>query len=114
MANAGKSDGKKLIDMFGDESWKNAKTEEDFVEIYKNKILEERKDAPVRVIKVQSKKFHFSYHLFFITNKTSGGNQWLRAIDKAKEEIEANSDKAVMMALDIVKKRQKDLFGFLE
>jgi three-Cys-motif partner protein len=112
LANAGKSEGKKLIDMFGDESWKKAKTEEEFVEIYKNKILEERKDAPVKVIKVQSKKFHFYYHLFFVTNKTSGGNKWLRAIDKAKEEIEANSDKAVMMALDVVKKRQRDLSEF--
>jgi len=107
-----KSQGKHITDMFGDEFWKLAKTEEDLVAIYRQNILQVRKEAPVRIIKVQSKKFNFSYHLLFITNKTSGGNQWLRAIDKAKQEIEANSDKAVMSALDLVKKRQTDLFDF--
>jgi len=37
---------------------------------------------------------------------------WLRAVDKAKKEIESNSDKAVLTALDIIKKRQSQLSNF--
>ncbi len=104
--------GNSLTKLFGDTSWKKASNHEDLVEIYKNNILKERMDAPIRIIKVRSKKFHFCYHLLFITNKTKGGNSWLRAIEKAKKEIEKNSDKAVEIALDIVKKRQSELSQF--
>lgn len=112
LANKKGSLGAGLTDFFGDESWKNAKNEEELVEIYKDHILQVRPEAPIRIIKVKSEKFHFCYHLFFITNKTKGDNQWLRAIDKAKEEIEANSDLAVKKALDIIKKRQFQISQF--
>jgi three-Cys-motif partner protein len=107
-----KEDGKgnELLELFGDDSWKQANNVDELVEIYKCNILKERRDAPIRTIRIHSSRFNFCYHLFFITNKTKGENQWLRAIDKAKTEIESNSDKAVMLALDIVKHRQKLLF----
>ena len=81
-------------------------------EIYKENILKKRPNAPIRIIKVKSEQFNFCYHLFFITNETKGGNSWLIAIDKAKKEIEANSDVIVIKALDIVKKRQAELSQF--
>jgi len=112
LANAGLSKGKVLTNLFGDESWKKAKNAEDLIEIYKKNILKERSEAPIRTIKIQSKQFNFYYHLFFITNKTKGENRWLRAIDKAKEEIESNSDLAVIMALDIIKGRQSQIADF--
>jgi len=112
LVRSGKGRGQSLMRLFGDDSWKKANSEEELVEIYKKNILKERKDAPIRTIKVKSKKHHFCYHLFFITNRTKGENQWLRAIDKAKKEIEAHSDKAVMQTFDLVKKRQTDLFQF--
>ena len=107
-----RSQGESITRVFGDDCWKKAKCEEELVEIYKENILKERKEAPIRTIKIKSKKHHFCYHLLFITNKTKKGNQWLRAIDKLKKEIEAHSDKAVLLALDLVKKRQTDLFQF--
>ena len=85
------------------------------MEIYKQNIIKERPNALVKIIKVQSDKMGgFCYHLLFITNKTKGGNQWLRAIDKAKEEIESNADTAVELALNVIKGRQTELKGFFE
>ena len=104
--------GENLMKLFGGDSWEPAKNADDLVEIYKKNILKERSEAPIRIIKVKSEQFNFCYHLFFITNKTKGNNKWLRAIDKAKKEIEKNSDKSVEMALNIVKKRQSELSQF--
>lgn len=114
LANSGIGVGQSLTKMFGDESWKTANSDEDLISIYKNNILKERTNAPIKVIKVKSKQFNFYYHIFFITNKTRGENRWLRAIDKAKKEIESHSDIAVKKALDIVKKRQSELSTFLK
>lgn len=111
LANKGESKGDELTNFFGDESWKGVKGVDDLVELYKNKILEYPQTI-VKTIKIQSKKRGFCYHLFFITNKTRNENPWLRAIDKARKEIESNSDKSVEMALDIIKKRQADLSQF--
>lgn len=112
LAKKGKSKGLELTKFFGDESWKKADSIDELVEIYKQNILKEKPDTVVRTIKVQSKKRGFCYHLFFITNKTKGKNPWLKSIDKAKSEIESNSDKSVEMALDLIKKRQMDLSTF--
>lgn len=112
LANAGIGEGGGLTGFFGDESWKTANNVENLVEIYKKNILKERPNAPIRIIMIKSKQFNFCYYMFFITNKTQGENRWLRAIDKAKKEIESNSDKAVIKALDIVKKRQSQLSNF--
>lgn len=109
LAKAGISAGENLTRLFGDEAWNEAYDAEELIEIYKKNILKERPEAPIKTIKVKSKQFNFCYHLLFITNKTKGGNGWLRAIDKAKKEIESNSDIAVKNALDIIKKRQSEL-----
>lgn len=101
-----------ITKFFGDKSWEKADDAEQLVEIYKENILKERSNGIVRTIKIQSKEFGFCYHLFFITNKTSGKNPWLKAIESAKKEIENNSDLAVKSALDIVKKRQAEIFQF--
>jgi len=111
-ANLGIGFGKKLNKFFGKESWKQAKNEGELVEIYKNNVLKERTSAPIRTIKIKSGKFHFVYYMFFISNKTFGGNSWFRAIDKVKKEIESNSDVAVSQTLDIIKKRQLELSDF--
>lgn len=112
LANTKLSEGEGLTELFGGDSWKTANNVEDLVEIYKKNILKERREAPIKTIKIKSEQFNFCYHIFFITNKTKGGNTWLRAIDKAKKEIEKNSDKSVKMALNIVKKRQSELSQF--
>ncbi|MAG91711.1 hypothetical protein CMO83_03480 [Candidatus Woesearchaeota archaeon] len=104
--------GESLTEVFGDDSWKAANNSDDLVEIYNKNILKARSEAPIRTIKIKSEQFNFCYHLFFITNKTKGENKWLRAIDKAKKEIENNSDKSVEMALNIIKKRQSELSQF--
>lgn len=104
--------GEVLTNLFGDDSWKEATSAEHLVEIYKNNILKERSNAPIRIIEIRSKQFNFCYHIFFITNKTKGENKWLRAIDRLKTEIEYNSDLAVMDALNIIKKRQSELTQF--
>lgn len=114
LAKAGVGQGEGLTRFFGNDSWKKSYSAEELVKIYESNILKERPDAPIRIIRIKSKQFNFCYHIFFITNKTKGGNNWLRAIDKAKKEIEANSDIAVMQTLDIVKKRQFELSKFLK
>ena len=114
LANSGIGKGEGLNGFFGDDSWKKADSVEELVQIYKKNILKERYDAPIRTIKIKSEQLNFCYHLFFITNKTKGGNNWLGAIDKAKTEIETNSDIAVKATLDIVKRRQSELSSFLK
>ncbi len=101
-----------LKKLFGDESWKAAQNADDLVSIYRQNIFQERKGAPVKTIKIKSKKHNFVYHLFFITNKTKNDNTWLRFISKVKKEIESNSDVAVTKSLDIVKNRQSQLSKF--
>ena len=111
LCKAGTSDGKVLDNFFGDNSWRNWQSgDEDLLQIYMDNIYKERKDAVIKTIKIKSAKHGFCYFLLFITNKTRSENPWLRAIDKAKAEIESNSDKSVEMALDIIKNRQKTLF----
>lgn len=112
LAKKGISSGEELTKFFGDESWKKIEGIEELVNLYTTHILKEVPKTVVRTIKIQSNKHGFCYHLLFITNKTQGENPWLRAIDKAKKEIESNSDKSVEMALDIIKKRQADLSQF--
>lgn len=104
---------KQLTEFFGDDSWKQWKSgdgDEELVKIYTQNIIKVRQDAVIKQIKIHSKKHGFCYFLLFITNKTKGDNPWLKGIDKAKDEIELNSDKSVEMALDIIKKRQSTLF----
>lgn len=112
LVNAGISNGACLTTFFGDESWRSIKTTEDIVTVYSSNICKARKYAVIRAIKIQSAKHGFCYHMLFITNRTSKGSPWVKAIDKAKEEIESNSDVAVEMALDILKKRQSQLSSF--
>ncbi|VVB81476.1 Uncharacterised protein [uncultured archaeon] len=97
-----------LNKMFGNQSWITANHSEELVDIYKGNILKNRPNAPILTIKINSDA-NFYYHLFFITNQTKNRNQWLRAIEKAKNEIEKNSSKAVRIALEIVKKKQTQL-----
>lgn len=111
-AKAGYGGEDKLDKLFGNQSWKKANNSEELINIYKEKILKTRLNAPILTIKIKSDEFNFHYHLFFITNQTKGENQWLRAIDKAQKEIEKNSDVAVRTVLEIVKKRQTQLFPF--
>ena len=107
----GTCDGRVLDEFFGDNSWRKWQSgDEELLQIYVNNILKERKDAVIKIIKIKSAKHGFCYFLLFITNKTKGENPWLKAVDKAKKEIESNSDKSVEMALDLIKNRQKTLF----
>ncbi|MFH1324509.1 MAG: three-Cys-motif partner protein TcmP [Nanoarchaeota archaeon] len=112
LAKKGGSEGAGLTKFFGSESWKNVNSIDEAVKLYKTRILEETPQTVVKTIKVKSDKHGFCYHLFFITNKTKNANPWLKSIDKAKREIEANSDKSVELALDLIKKRQADLSQF--
>ncbi|MBU2638555.1 MAG: three-Cys-motif partner protein TcmP [Nanoarchaeota archaeon] len=99
--------------LFGNDAWTKSNSVEELLQTYINNIQNVRRGAVIRTIKIQSKVFgSFYYHLIFITNITSGGNKWLQGIDKAKEEIEKNSDLTVEMALDIIKGRQKQLSHF--
>ena len=104
---------KQLTEFFGNDSWKQWKSgdgDEKLIKIYIDNIMKVRSDAVIKQIKIHSEEHGFCYFLLFITNKTSGDNPWLKGIDKAKEEIESNSDISVKMALDIIKKRQATLF----
>lgn len=112
-AGKGRRNNKVLDGFFGSNTWKKINTDDELIEFYIQKIKSKRKNAVVRTIKVHSKKHGFRYHLFFITTETKGGTSWIRAIEKAKSEIESQSDIAVELALDIVKKRQRDLSSFL-
>lgn len=111
-AQSGLGGDKRLTNFFGNNSWKKANDAEELLNIYKDNILKERPNAIIKTIKIQSTKFNFYYYLFFITNETKNKNPWLKAIDKAKTEIESNSDEAIKMALDIVKRRQTELSAF--
>ena len=106
------SEGKQLTKFFGDESWKKIRNTDDCVELYKKNILKEIPQTVIKIIMIRSKKYGFCYHLFFITNKTKKGNPWLQSIEKARKEIESNSDKSVEMALNIIKNRQATLSKF--
>jgi len=98
-----------LDNFFGDNSWRDVKSAEDISKLYQKNILKERKDAMMRIIKIKSAKYNFSYEIIFITNKTKKECPWLKAIDTAKKEIEGQSDKAVELAMDIIKQRQQTL-----
>lgn len=112
LAKANRSEGEKLNRFFGNNSWENATSTDNIVKVYCENILKERPKTVIKIIKIKSAKHGFCYHMLFITRQTSTGNRWIRAIDKAKEEIESNSDKSVEMALDILKKRQCQLSNF--
>ncbi len=94
--------------VFGNDSWKKVKKEEDLIEIYKNNILKERPDAVMLNTKIKSKG-NFYYDMIFITHKTGGNNPWLDPVRDAKEEIEKHTDEVVKSLLEIIKKRQKTL-----
>jgi len=113
LAKVGGSKGEQLTKFFGNAKWASAKCADDLVNIYTQNIMEIRAEAPIKTIRIKSRRFNFCYHIIFITNKTKGGNKWLRAFDKAKKEIESNSDLAVLKTLDIVKKRQSQLTQYL-
>ena len=102
---------KALNKFFGDESWKKANNENDVIEIYKNKILNERKGAIILTTQINTSK-GFSYTMIFITHKTYGDNPWLKPIREAKLEIEKNTDLAIKSILNIIKKRQTELSQF--
>lgn len=112
LAKAGKGGDETLTTLFGDDSWRSATNTEELVKIYAVNIQKVRQNAVINTVKVRAAKFNFSYDLFFITNQTKGENRWMRAIDKAKTEIEKNSDESVKSALDIVKHRQRELFSY--
>lgn len=94
---------------FGDNSWESANSPEDLVEIYKRNIIKERPWAVIEVIKIQSTKRNFYYHLFFITNQTKGEMKWLKPIKELKEKIENYSDEAVKISLDMITRGQTEL-----
>lgn len=108
----GGSTGEDLSCFFGNDDWKIAQSIDELIEIYVRNILRERPKTIVKNIKIQSKKHGFCYHLLFITNKTKKENPWLRSIEKAKKEIEKNSDKSVEMAINIIQKKQSQLSNF--
>jgi len=110
LSKSGKSNGNCLTDFFGDESWKEVKDYEELVHKYESNISKVRLNSLIEDIKIKSTKFNFCYHIIFVTNKTKNECPWMRAIGKAKREIESNSDKSVEMALEIIKKRQDTLF----
>ena len=110
LCKSGKSNGEYLNNFFGDNSWKSARDYEDLVRLYEINIQKIRPDAILEHIAVKSTKFNFCYHSIFVTNKTKNGCPWMKAIEKAKREIEANSDKSVEKALEIVTNRQRTLF----
>lgn len=113
-AKSGIGEGETLKNFFGDNSWNKANNVDELVEIYKNNILKERPNGIIKSVKIKSEQYYFHYTLFFITNKTTGENKWLNGIEKAKKEIESNSDVAVRKAMDIVKKRQFQLTNFFK
>jgi len=112
LAVKGEGGGTSLNKLYGDDSWKDVSSDEEVAEAYIRGVEKTFSEKVTRTIKVQSAKYHFCYHLLFITNKTRGQNPWLKSIDKAKEEIERNSDKSVELAMDLINKRQLELKGF--
>ncbi len=102
----------KISSFFGNDLWKNANNDEDLINFYKKNILDVRKSGIIETVKIKGKKF--SYDIFFITNKTKGGNRWLRGINKAKKEIESNTEAAVKTSLDILTNKQSVLNSFFK
>jgi len=80
--------------IFGNDSWKKARIEEDLIEIYKDNILKERLDAVILSTQIKSKG-NFYYDMIFITHKTDRNNPWLNPIREAKDEIEKHTDEVV-------------------
>lgn len=107
----GVCDTKKLDSFYGDKSWKKAKSSDDLLNIYEEKILKVRENGLLEHVHINVGE-RFNYHSIFITNKTKHGNPWMNVIKKAKKEIEKNTEKAVKAALDIIKKRQTQLSQF--
>lgn len=98
----------KLNAFFGDDSWRKVKSPEDINALYQNNIKKERKGAITKSIKVRSAGGFF-YDVIFITTETKGGSPWIKVLDGAKKEIETHTDKAVDLAMDIIKNRQQTL-----
>ena len=96
-----------LDNFFGKDSWKSA--ERDVADIYSENIMSVRPNALIQTVRIDK-----YYDLMFITKKTKGNNQWMRGLHTAKKEIESNSKEAVKIALDKLKRGQRDLNIYYE
>lgn len=91
----------RLNKFYGDDSWKTAKSRDDFLRCYEDKLREYR-DIVINIRIKEKRRGGFYYHLIFATRKTKGGNPWLQAVDLIKNRIENHTGDAVKYAFDVL------------
>lgn len=91
----------RLNKFYGDDSWKTAKSGDDFLRCYEDKLREYR-DIVINIRIKEKRRGGFYYHLIFATRKTKGGNPWLQAVDLIKNRIENHTGDAVKYAFDVL------------
>ena len=110
----------KLLDFYGDDTWKTATSEKDLLEYYKKKISNVKilqTDASRTLIKdvnVESQRGGFHYNLIFATRETKTGSPWFESVvGSIKKRTEKNTGKFVKLALDILSGRSTNLEVFV-
>ena len=91
----------RLNKFYGDDSWKTAKSGDDFLRCYEDKLREYR-DIVINIRIKEKRRGGFYYHLIFATRKTKGGNPWLQAVDLIKNRIENHTGDAVKYGFDVL------------
>jgi three-Cys-motif partner protein len=95
---------------FGDNSWKSCNYSEELFWLYFEKVRKYKEIAiPIEV--KGPKGFH--YHVIVAVRKTKGTQPWIRAIEKAKYQIERASHEDAEKFLQIFSGKQKTLAPFI-
>lgn len=104
-----------LTRFFGTDRWKECETEDEFVELYMDR-LERRSDCNrlTKEIKIESshKGGRFYYYVIYATRATSGGSPYLDAFDYIKDRVEGLDGGDVEAVIDVFRGEQTGLPDF--
>ena len=100
---------------FGDNGWREAKSENDLVRYYMKKISEFNRKK-IQNIEVKSTTGgQFRYDMLFAAKKTRDGSPWFDSVvEDLKKRIEKNPGNIVKVALDVLAGRATELKSFID
>jgi three-Cys-motif partner protein len=95
---------------FGDDSWKSCKCAEELFILYLGKVRK-YKEIVIPIEVKGPKGFH--YHVIVAVRKTKGTQPWIKAVEKAKYQIERASHEDAEKFLQIFSGKQRTLATFI-
>ncbi len=97
-----------LDEFYGDNSWTNAKNEEDLLNIYIDKLVKNHRIVIPIMVKA-SRLFY--YYILLIVRPTRGGNPWLEPINRyLKPRIERTDSLTFSRLLGVFRGKMRPLF----